>query len=109
MLWWNDGTDKNTQESASLVCLTAATAARERTLRYLTRRNTKKDDIADGEAFDIPLSIREEYGQKLVIYGSTQTHSIAKKVSNAFSYLALQRRLGPSRYDYGLQGYMGPC
>lgn len=34
-----------------------------------------------GEAFDIPASVREKYGQKLVVYGSTQTHSIAKKVS----------------------------
>lgn len=25
--------------------------------------------------------MREKYGQKLVVYGSTQTHSIAKKVS----------------------------
>jgi hypothetical protein len=39
-----------------------------------------------GGAFDVPIEIREKYGQKLVIYGSTQTHSIAKKVDHFVSH-----------------------
>lgn len=65
-----------------MTCLTAAVAARERTLRYLARQESYSS-VKDGEeAFDVPKGIREDYGQKLVVYGSTQTHSIAKKVSH---------------------------
>jgi hypothetical protein len=39
-----------------------------------------------GGAFDVPIEIREKYGQKLVIYGSTQTHSIAKKVRRSIPH-----------------------
>lgn len=50
--------------------------ARERALRILS-----KDDKT-GADDDIELSedVRKKYGQKLVIYGSTQTHSIGAKV-----------------------------
>jgi len=74
------------KESASITCLTAATGARERTLKYLAKTERPSSDqkalVTDPEeAFDVPRDVREKYGQKLVIYGSTQTHSIAKKVS----------------------------
>jgi aromatic-L-amino-acid decarboxylase len=74
------------KESASITCLTAATGARERTLRYLAKAERSmsiqdKSATNPEEVFDVPQAIREKYGQKLVIYGSTQTHSIAKKVS----------------------------
>jgi len=89
------------QESASITCLTAATGARERTLKYLARQASSKE--ATGEAFDVPQEIREKYGQKLVIYGSTQTHSIAKK---AAVILGLEFRAVPVSIedDYGLRG-----
>ena len=54
--------------SASESCLTAAMAARERALRHLAGST------------DVPVSVRERYGQKLVMYGSTQTHSLGAKV-----------------------------
>lgn len=31
---------------------------------------------------DVPQDVRSEYTSKLVIYGSTQTHSVGKKVSS---------------------------
>lgn len=90
------------QESASITCLTAATGARERTLKYLARREAGKKEVP-GEAFDVPQDVREKYGQKLVIYGSTQTHSIAKK---AAVILGLEFRAVPVSIEdnYGLRG-----
>jgi aromatic-L-amino-acid decarboxylase len=92
------------QESASITCLTAATGARERTLRYLAKSEAgDKAVINSNEAFDVPQEIREKYGQKLVIYGSTQTHSIAKK---AAVILGLEFRAVPVSIEdnYGLRG-----
>ena len=49
--------------------MTAAMAARERALAVL----------ADQEQTDIDAS-RLKYGHKLIMYGSTQTHSLGAKV-----------------------------
>lgn len=51
-------------------------AARERVLRILS----KDDKAAANEDIEISDDVRQKYGQKLVIYGSTQTHSIGAKV-----------------------------
>ena len=54
-------------------------AARERALRLLTQEL----DPARSQAIrgsDVPVSVRDQYGQKLVMYGSTQTHSLGAKV-----------------------------
>lgn len=56
--------------------MTAAMAARERVLRILS----KDDKAAANEDIEISDDVRRKYGQKLVIYGSTQTHSIGAKV-----------------------------
>jgi aromatic-L-amino-acid decarboxylase len=82
--------------------LTAATGARERTLKYLAKSEVSNKEVS-GEAFDVPQEIREKYGQKLVIYGSTQTHSIAKK---AAVILGLEFRAVPVSIEdnYGLRG-----
>lgn len=51
-------------------------AARERALRILSN----DDKAAADEDIEISEDVRKKYGQKLVIYGSTQTHSIGAKV-----------------------------
>lgn len=56
--------------------MTAAMAARERALRILS----KDDKAAANEDIEISEDVRKKYGQKLVIYGSTQTHSVGAKV-----------------------------
>ncbi|WWC87059.1 uncharacterized protein L201_001944 [Kwoniella dendrophila CBS 6074] len=63
--------------SASDSAFTAAIAAREKALRQLSIQNGVKP--AENGQVEIPDSIRQEYGQKLVVYGSTQTHSIGAK------------------------------
>jgi len=71
-------------------------------LKYLARSEANNKEVS-GEAFDVPQEIREKYGQKLVIYGSTQTHSIAKK---AAVILGLEFRAVPVSIEdnYGLRG-----
>ena len=67
--------------------ITVAIAARERALRLLAEREPA-DLAPNGHALDdggvpgsdVPMAIREKYGQKLVMYGSTQTHSLGAKV-----------------------------
>ncbi|BEJ10639.1 hypothetical protein CspHIS471_0100610 [Cutaneotrichosporon sp. HIS471] len=69
--------------SASDMCLTAAIAARERALRVLAREHHNANGTAtptEGPT-DIPFSVRSESTNKLVIYGSTQTHSIGVKTA----------------------------
>ncbi|WVQ84115.1 hypothetical protein IAT38_006260 [Cryptococcus sp. DSM 104549] len=63
--------------SASEAALTAAMAARERALRVLS------GDVRPSESGDIavPDEVRQKYGQKLVMYGSTQTHSLGAKAA----------------------------
>ncbi|KIR36426.1 aromatic-L-amino-acid decarboxylase [Cryptococcus deuterogattii CA1014] len=63
--------------SASEAALTAAMAARERALRILS----KDDKAAANEDIEISEDVRKKYGQKLVIYGSTQTHSVGAKAA----------------------------
>lgn len=69
----------NIQNSASESALTAAIAARERALSILARSNNL-DAVEGGQNSEIPDAIREQYTSKLVMYGSTQTHSVAAKV-----------------------------
>jgi len=72
-------------------------------LKYLARSEAGDKKVSGQEAFDVPHEIREKYGQKLVIYGSTQTHSIAKK---AAVILGLEFRAVPVSIEdeYGLRG-----
>ncbi|WRT64926.1 uncharacterized protein IL334_001866 [Kwoniella shivajii] len=65
--------------SASDSAFTASIAARERALRVLSSQKGVERS-ANGQ-IDIPDSIRQEYGQKLVVYGSTQTHSLGAKAA----------------------------
>lgn len=58
-------------------------AARERVLRILS----KDDKAAANEDIEISDDVRQKYGQKLVIYGSTQTHSIGAKVCPSAPHL----------------------
>jgi aromatic-L-amino-acid decarboxylase len=93
------------QGSASEACLTVAVAARERCLRVLVEDQlTEKATAANGSFEDdfargievktgvdgarvqasqvvIPEVLRASSTSKMVMYGSTQTHSIGKKVS----------------------------
>jgi len=71
-------------------------------LKYLARSEAGDKEVS-GDAFDVPQETREKYGQKLVIYGSTQTHSIAKK---AAVILGLEFRAVPVSIEdeYGLRG-----
>ena len=93
------------QGAASESAIVATVAARERCLRMLSLRGTpqvdekhglsnngqsdtsvKTDELgtrindADGDVDD---TVRDKYHSKLVMYGSTQTHSIGIKVSRA--------------------------
>ena len=72
-------------------------------MKYLARSEAGDKKVSGQEAFDVPQEIREKYGQKLVIYGSTQTHSIAKK---AAVILGLEFRAVPVSIEdeYGLRG-----
>lgn len=96
------------QGSASEACLTVAVAARERCLRILVEKQvTEKAPIVNGHVKEdslasaggagittgvdggrvkarqvvIPEALRAASTPKMVMYGSTQTHSIGKKVS----------------------------
>ncbi|OWZ66171.1 hypothetical protein AYX15_02457 [Cryptococcus neoformans] len=86
--------------SASEAALTAAMAARERVLRILS----KDDKAAANEDIEISDDVRQKYGQKLVIYGSTQTHSIGAK---AAILLGLPFRAVPvtAEDQYALRGH----
>ncbi|GMK59733.1 hypothetical protein CspeluHIS016_0803390 [Cutaneotrichosporon spelunceum] len=69
--------------SASDMCLTAAIAARERALRVLARDHHQVNGTAtptEGPT-DVPYSVRSENTKRLVMYGSTQTHSIGVKTA----------------------------
>ena len=69
------------QGSASECVLTAAIAARERALRYLADHLVAAgSETGTVPGSDIPLHVRDQYGHKLVMYGSTQTHSVGVKV-----------------------------
>jgi aromatic-L-amino-acid decarboxylase len=59
--------------------LTAAIAARETALRELT--SSEPGSTVSGDVFDVPDDLRAKYSPKLVMYGSTQTHSLGEKVS----------------------------
>ena len=78
------------QGSASESALTAAIGARERALRILAAQDKKQreqesslvpHDSQGTPETSIPLHSREKWSQRLVMYGSTQTHSIGSKVS----------------------------
>ena len=110
--------------------ITVAIAARERALRVLAEREESEgtahqlNGTVEGSVpgSDIPMRIRERYGQKLVVYGSTHTHSLGAKVRlsilaftlgdtetpQAALLLGLQWREVPVRAkdDYSLRGDM---
>ncbi|KAK6903875.1 hypothetical protein I203_107385 [Kwoniella mangroviensis CBS 8507] len=65
--------------SASDSAFTAAIAAREKALRRLSLEAGVQ--AGDNGQIEIPDEIRQEYGQKLVVYGSTQTHSLGAKAA----------------------------
>jgi hypothetical protein len=57
-------------------------AARERALRHLAGNTAPTgSNVIPGS--EVPVLTREQYGQKLVMYGSTQTHSLGAKVDCA--------------------------
>ncbi|ODN77468.1 hypothetical protein L202_04644 [Cryptococcus amylolentus CBS 6039] len=87
------------QGSASEAALTAAMAARERALRHLTHGGKQG---ANGD-IEVPDEVRQKYGQKLVMYGSTQTHSLGAK---AAILLGLTFRAVPvsAKDDFALRG-----
>ncbi|GFZ46696.1 hypothetical protein JCM24511_03916 [Saitozyma sp. JCM 24511] len=93
--------------SASESALTAAMAARERALHRLTR-SLSPAGTAPSSGSSTPIPIREQYTQKMVIYGSTQTHSLGAKLIllKAALLLGMQFRAVPvSRSDdYSLRG-----
>ena len=72
--------------SASDSLLTASIAARERALRIIASDVAHESLVAAGEegipGTEVPVHVRETYGPKLVLYGSTQTHSLAAKVGD---------------------------
>jgi hypothetical protein len=80
---------KSCQGSASESCLTAAIAARERALNRLYQQ---QGDL-QVEGAGLPQTIRDRYAQKLVMYGSTQTHSLGAKVR-------LRREISAERADF---------
>jgi len=57
----------------------------------------------DNEAMDVPAAIREQYTPKLVMYGSTQTHSLGVKAGRI---LGIPFRAVPVRAEdgYALRG-----
>lgn len=63
------------QGSASEACLTIAIGARERALLTLHQQALAAAGLPPTELSEIPCDVREQYSQKLVMYGSTQTHS----------------------------------
>ncbi|WVQ97896.1 hypothetical protein IAU59_005013 [Kwoniella sp. CBS 9459] len=65
--------------SASESAFTAAMAARERALRQISRETGVQE--AENGQIQVPDEIRNEYSQKLVVYGSTQTHSLGAKAA----------------------------
>ncbi|KAI9635328.1 putative aromatic-L-amino-acid decarboxylase [Dioszegia hungarica] len=65
--------------SASEAALTAAIAARETALRELT--SSEPGSTVSGGTFDVPDDLRAKYSPKLVMYGSTQTHSLGEKAA----------------------------
>jgi hypothetical protein len=74
--------------SASESCLTVAIGARERALRIIAQQeeantNGTFSSHSDPDLINptIPTHIRSTYTQKLVMYGSTQTHSIGAKAA----------------------------
>lgn len=81
--------------SASEACLTAAIAAREHSLRFVA--DTQPDGTAQAAAW------RGEHTARLVVYGTTQTHTVGSK---AALILGVQfRALEVYREDdYGLRG-----
>lgn len=87
------------QATASESALTAAMAARERALQVLAKQHAAESSESNGDGSetpkppgsDVPNHIREKYGQKLVMYGSTQTHSLGVKVSRSASISKIMR------------------
>ncbi|ORY27788.1 putative aromatic-L-amino-acid decarboxylase [Naematelia encephala] len=88
--------------SASESALTAAMAARERSLRWLSQEGGSSE-AGSVPGSDIPLDCRQQSSQKLVMYGSTQTHSLGAK---AAKLLGLQFRAVAvsAADDYALRG-----
>ncbi|TXT08689.1 hypothetical protein VHUM_02817 [Vanrija humicola] len=88
--------------SASESALTAAIGARERALRVLTQQ-ASNGALSLSDAIDVPDKRREENTAKLVMYGSTQTHSLGAK---AAKILGLTFRALPVRAadNYALRG-----
>ena len=68
--------------SASEAALTAAMAARERALRVLAIQESVTASKEPDPTIEISFNVRERYGSKLVMYGSSQTHSLGAKVSH---------------------------
>lgn len=62
------------QGSASEACLTYAVAAREAALARITKSETGSE-LEKGSPLSVPAEIRARSTPKLVMYGSTQTHS----------------------------------
>ena len=96
------------QNSASECALTAAIAARERALRHLAHAargeaNGAITGDANTERIEVSIPVRQQYTSKLVMYGSTQTHSLGAK---AALLLGMQFRALPVRVsdDYALRG-----
>ena len=51
-------------------------AARERALQALAKLEEPSYDLKS----EVPVGVREKFSQKLVMYGSTHTHSVGAKV-----------------------------
>jgi aromatic-L-amino-acid decarboxylase len=69
------------QNSASEAALTAAISAREFALRELTA-SEPGSNIARDDVLEVPAELRANYSPRMVMYGSTQTHSLGAKVSS---------------------------
>lgn len=101
--FWNSSKQGGGQitGAASESAIVATVAARERCLRMLSLQgapqvdernglepangdNVKTDELGtriNGADGDVDETVRDKYHHKLIMYGSTQTHSIGVKVS----------------------------
>ncbi|KAL1405947.1 hypothetical protein Q8F55_007629 [Vanrija albida] len=82
--------------------LTAAIGARERALRVLTRQ-ASGGALSLDDAIDVPAQLREENTPKLVMYGSTQTHSLGAKAAKILG-LAFRALPVHAADNYALRG-----
>lgn len=74
------------QGSASEACLTIAVGARERALLTLHQQELAAAGLPETETSEIPPDVRERLSQRLVMYGSTQTHSIGAKAASILGH-----------------------